>query len=272
MVDCPACRKHLPSGVRFCAYCGTAVPFHLPWPVRRPARPVPVASGPAPRPLPAPARPWGLRQSQWLMGAAGGLLGAGVGGLLGVILGEGWVGAVIGGLGVGAGALLGEGLAGPIPDRRSAERFGILLGGLGGVLALQVGVLVVLLVTAWTGGWEGLRTLWALLRANFNLAFMGPAVGALAGTGLGALSGYYLGRGGYNLGRRGAIAGAALAWMLAAALAGFITGDYIGQTLGAARVEAALVGIVVQVGGGALLLAAVRRGLGRWRNWWVRRP
>jgi hypothetical protein len=207
-----------------------------------------------------------------MMGAVGVLLGAGAGGLLGLALGQPAMGAVIGGAGAGSSALLGEALAGPIPDRRSAERFGLFLGAVGGLLALPVGLLGVGTVAAWTGGWDGLRTLWALMRVNLNLVLVGPAVGALAGTGAGALSGYYLGGAGYNLGRRGTIAAAALAWTVAAVLAGLLTGDYAGQTLGAGRVEAALVGVVVQVGGGVLLLAAVRRAVGRWRNWWVRRP
>jgi hypothetical protein len=206
------------------------------------------------------------------MGAAGGLIGAGAGGFLGLVAGEPSFGAVLGALGVGTSALLGEGFAGPIPDRRSAGRFGVVLGALGGLLALPAGLLVMLVVTAWAGGWEGLGTFWALLRANLNLALTWPALGALAGTGLGALSGYYLGRAGYTLGRRGAIAGAAVAWTLGAVLAGVLIGDFAGQTMGAPRLDAALLGSVVQFAGGALLLAGLRRFFGRWRNWWVRRP
>ncbi|MCC6192185.1 MAG: hypothetical protein IT318_24405 [Anaerolineales bacterium] len=215
---------------------------------------------------------WQMRRPQWLLGAAGALLGAGAGLLLGLALGQAAFGSLVGALGAGASALLGETVAGPIPDRRGAERFGLAMGGLGGLLALPVGLLVVLVVTGWIGGWEGFRTLWALLRADPNLGVLGLAAGALAGTVAGALSGYYLGGAGYRLGRRGAIAGAALAWTLAAILAGFITGDYASKTLGVARVDAALLGGFVQVAGGTLLLAALRRAVGRWRNLWVRRP
>lgn len=269
MIDCPSCRKHLPAGVRFCAYCGAAVPFHWPWAGRHMARSAPKALAPT-RPRLAPL--WQVRRPQWLLGAAGALLGAVAGGLLGLALGQAAFGSLAGALGVGASALLGETVAGPIPDRRGAERFGLALGGLGGLLALPVGLLVVLAVTGWTGGWDGFRTLWALLRADPNLGLLGLAAGALAGTGTGALSGYYLGGAGYRLGRRGAIVGAALAWTLAAILAGLITGDYASKALGAARVDAALLGGFIQVAGGALLLAALRRAVGRWRNLWMRRP
>jgi hypothetical protein len=171
--------------------------------------------------------------------------------------------------------MVGEGAAGPLPDRRSAERFGAVLGGLGGLLGLGVGIVVAAGVMALAAGWDGVVAYAALLGGDVLQALLGPIVGALVGTVTGALAGYYLGVSGYRLGRRGAIVGAALAWTLAAVLAGLVTADQVAQgemAVGAARGPAAALGIALQVGGGAAVLAAGRRWLGRLRGWWVGRP
>lgn len=270
MQSCPACQKHLPSRDRFCAYCGAKLPRALPL----------VGWGPGQARVNPPVSQatrggWLLRNRLGAMAAVGGLLGAGVGGVLGQAFGNGVLGALVGGVGVGVAAAVGEGAAGPLPDERGAERFGAVLGGLGGLLALPVGVLVVASVVALAGGWAALATFAGEVRQNFNAGLVAPLAGALVGTVTGALAGYYLGLSGYRLGRRGAIAGAALAWTLAAVLAGLVAADQAAQSpvaAGVARGQAAALGIVVQVGGGAALLAAGRRWLGRLRGWWAGRP
>jgi hypothetical protein len=209
------------------------------------------------------------------MGVVGGALGLGVGGVLGQAFGNGILGALVGALGAGVAAAVGEGAAGPLPDRRSAERFGALLGALGGALGLLVGVIVAGAVLGLAGGWAGVGAYFAQLVGDLSQALLGPLSGALVGSVTGALAGYYLGVTGYRLGRRGAIVGASLAWTLAAVLAGLVTADLVAQTEAAAGVgrgQAAALGILLQVGGGAALLAAGRRWLERLRGWWVRRP
>ena len=271
MHTCPNCKKTLPIRDGFCVYCGTALPRALPWQGWLPAR----AQAGASRPAAAVGGPagWLARNRFRTMAVVGGLLGAGVGGILGQAFGNGWLGALVGGVGVGVAAAVGEGAAGPLPDRRSAERFGAVLGGLGGLLGLGVGVLVAAGVMGLATGWDGVVAYAALLGDDLSQALLGPIVGALVGTVTGALAGYYLSVSGYRLGRRGAIAGAALAWTLAAVLAGLVTADQVAQSeaaAGVARGPAAALGIALQVGGGAALLAAGRRWLGRLRGWWLR--
>jgi hypothetical protein len=250
MLQCPTCHKTLPYGDRYCAYCGAALARRLPFGLR--------LSLPN---LYIPRR-------QWMMAAGGAALGGMSGGLLGLMLGAAFVGFWVGAIGLGAGAMLGEAVAGAIPDRRSAERFGLIIGGLGGLLALVGGTLIAALFSLTDGDPAGVVEFFGLLTAGLP----GTLASAIVGVGAGVLAGRYFGAGGYLFGRRGAIVGAAAAWTLAGVLAGVVSGDYAGQITGADRVASATLGAVVQVLVGALLLFGLQGLVRRWRNWWARRP
>lgn len=266
MITCANCHKNLPAGDRFCAYCGTRQPFRLPWLGRAPAW----ASGTRPS-----AASWRLGRPiprHLVMAALGGGLGVLGGAGLGVLLGSGPLGAMLGGLGVGAAAAVAELTAGPIPDVNGAQRFGLVVGVLGGLLALPGGLLVVAAVMVANQGLDGLVFLRGLMQVNFTYGVLGTLVGAAVGTVAGGLLGYYLGLGGYRLGRRGALLGAALAWTLAAGVAGAIAGDYAAQIIGVERWPAARLGVVIQIVAGGVLLYALRPALARLRWWWARKP
>jgi hypothetical protein len=263
MVTCENCHKHLPAADRFCVYCGTRQPFRLPWLGRRR-----VPTGP-----PVPVWRRALHLSRYVLTAGlGGALGLVLGAVLGVALGSILVGGLMGGLGVAAAGFVAEQVAGPIPDRAAAQRFGLVLGVTSGLLALPLGLLVLAAVLVANQGMDGLVFLRGLMQVKFTYGLLGTVVGTAVGTLAGAVLGYYLGRTGYRLGRRGALLGAAVAWSVAAGLAGSFAGDYAGQIIGVDRMPAARLGVVVQILVGALLLALVRPALGRLRWWWVRRP
>ena len=250
-MQCHACQKQLPADDRFCAYCGAAQGRRL---------------------LPGLRLP--VLRVRWLPSAAtGAVLGGAGGALLGSLVGGVWFGLVTGAVGIGASAALGEVVAGAIPDRRAAERFGQALGALGGLLVFPGAILAALLITAWYGARETLTEFIVVLSGGIFLslptALGGTLIGVVVGIGLGRL----FGRAGYALlRRRGAILGAALAWTLASALGGLFTGDFMGRLMTAPRLESALIGVGVQVLLGALALIPIR-GLHRvWRGWRGRRP
>jgi hypothetical protein len=276
MQTCPTCKKVIPARDRYCVYCGSQLPRALPLLGWGPGQ-ARVAGAPQPslaEAIRAP-RTWLGRNRLGTMAVIGGLLGAGVGGVLGQAFGNVWLGGLAGAAGAGAATAVGEGVAGPLPDRRSAERFGLVIGALGGLLALPVGVIVTLGVLMLSMGWAGLSAYFTQLTTDLTAALTPTIAGTIVGTVTGALAGYYLALTGYRLGRRGAIAGAALAWTLAAVLAGLVTADQAAQSelvVDMARSQAAALGILLQVGGGAALLALMRGWLGRLRRWWVGRP
>lgn len=263
MITCTNCQKRLPAGDPFCAYCGTRQPFRFPW-FGRP--------GLASVPRPAFAAGWRTPPRYLVTALLGAALGAAGGAALGMALGNPWLGGSLGALGVGAAAAVAEQVAGPIPDQAGAQRFGLVLGATAGVLALPLGLLVLAVIAVSNMGLDGLAFVRQLMQARLSFgllgALIGGAIGLLGGGGLG----FYLGGGGYALGRRGALLGAALAWTVAAGAAGLFAGDYAGQVILVERLPAAQVGVGVVVIGGALLLAALRPALGRLRWWWVRRP
>jgi hypothetical protein len=85
-------------------------------------------------------------------------------------------------------------------------------------------------------------------------------VGILAGR-FGARIGYHL------LQRRGAVVGAALAWTLGGIVGGLFTGDQAARLAGGDPVAGALLGMVVQVGLGALILTQIQRLVQAWRTY-----
>ncbi len=263
MITCANCHKHLPAGDHFCAYCGTRQPWRLPWFA---GRGLPVGQ------RPAFAAGWRTPPRQWVTAALGGALGATAGAAVGALLGELWLGLTMGALGVGAAAAVADLTAGAIPDQAAAQRFGLVMGATAGLLALPLGLLVLALVLGVNQGWEGLVFLRGLMQVKFSYGVLGTLIGTVVATIGGGGLGYYLGRAGYDLGRGGALLGAALAWTVAAGAAGLIAGDYAGQIIGVERLGAARLGVMVQIGVGALLLAALRPALGRLRWWWGRRP
>ncbi len=263
MNTCANCQKHLPPGDRFCAYCGTRQPWRLlPWFGRSgvPAAPPAFVAG------------WRTPPRQWVTAGLGAALGAAAGAVLGVALGQLWLGVALGALGVGAAAALADLTAGAIPDQAGAQRFGLVLGATAGLLALPLGLLVLAVVVVAEQGLAGLTFVRGLMQVEFSYGVLGTAIGSVVGGLGGGGLGAYFGRTGYDLGRRGALLGAALAWTVAAGAAGLIAGDYAGQIIGVDRLPAARVGLVVHIALGALLLAALRPALGRLRWWWLRRP
>jgi zinc ribbon protein len=252
-MQCPACQKQIPTDDRFCAYCGAPQGRRLlpGLTLRLPSIPV-----------------------RWLpIAIAGAVLGGMGGALLGSVVGGPWFGLVSGAVGIGASAALGEVVAGAVPDRRSAERFGQALGALGGALVFPGAILAALLITAWYGAPHTLTEFVVLLSGGFYLslpsAIGGALIGILVGFGLGRLSG----RAGYTLlRRRGAILGAAVAWTLAGALGGLFTGDFAGRLAGAPRLQSAAIGVGVQILLGALALIPLGSLHRLWRGWRKRRP
>jgi hypothetical protein len=252
-MQCAACQKQIPSDDRFCAYCGApqgrrllpGLNFRLPG---LPVRWLPIA-------------------------LAGGLLGGAGGALLGGLVGGTWFGLLTGAVGIGASAALGEVVAGAIPDRRAAERFGEALGALGGCLVLLGGMLAAMLITAGFGAPQSLGALLLLLTGGFYLSLPGAIGGALIGILVGFGLGRLTGRAGYALfRRRGAILGAALAWTVSSALGALFAGDYIGRQAGAPRLQSAAIAVALQILLGALALIPLRSLHRRWRNWRSRRP
>jgi hypothetical protein len=252
-MQCHACQKQLPAGDRFCAYCGAAqgrrllpgIGFRLP---TMPVRWLPIAM-------------------------TGAVLGGAGGALLGSIVGGTWFGLASGAVGIGASAALGEVVAGAIPDRRAAERFGQAMGALGGVLVFPGAILAAIMITAWYGARQSLAEFIVVLSGGIFLSLPTAAGGTLIGVVVGIGLGRLTGRAGYALlRRRGAILGAALAWTLASALGGLFTGDFMGRLMEAPRLQSAAIGVGVQILLGALALVPIR-GLHRlWRGWRMRRP
>ncbi|MCC7359686.1 MAG: zinc ribbon domain-containing protein [Anaerolineales bacterium] len=260
MVSCATCHKVLPPADRFCAYCGTRQPFRWPWAARRglPAGLGWVRGQPLPR--------------TWITGGLGAALGAGLGAAVGLALGSLWLMGVFGALGLGAAAALADLTAGAIPDRATAQRFGLAWGLTAGLLALPLGVLVLAVVVMADQGLAGLAFVRGLMQVKFSYGVLGTLIATAVGLAVGAAGGYYAGQGGYALGRRGALLGAALAWVVAAGLAGLIAGDYAAQIIGLDRLPAARLGLGVEIVVGALLLAGLRPALARLKWWWGRRP
>ncbi len=268
MISCTSCHKTIPPGDRFCAYCGTRQPFRLPWLGRAPAWAT-SAAGATPA---LPGRPGGPIPRHLLSAGLGAGLGAMVGAAAGVVLGSLPLGAILGALGVGAAAAVAELTAGPIPDEKAAQRFGLVLGVLSGLLALPGGLLVLAAVVVADQGLDGLVFVRGLMQVKLTYGVLGTLLGTAVALFVGGLLGYFLGQTGYNFGRRGALLGAALAWTVAAGLAGLIAGNYAGQIIGVEQLAAARLGFVVQILVGALLLYLVRPAWGRLRWWWVRKP
>ncbi len=252
---CPSCSKRLPDSVRFCAYCGTAI-------VRRPWRAWLAAVS-----LPSVTRPAAL------VGLLGAALGALLGGLTGQLLGnpaqgDALLGGLVGAVGLGVASAWGDTMAAPYLERESARRFGQLYGGVGGALA-AVGGLLVAVVILWQAGLPaGFEGLLALLTENFLPVARTAVIGGLLGAGVGVLAGRFGARVGYSLlQRRGAVVGAALAWTLGGIVGGLFAGDRAARLVGGDAEAGALLGMVVQVGLGALLLTQVQRLVSAWRTW-----
>ena len=260
MVTCANCHKLLPGGDRYCAYCGTKQPIYIPYIGRMRWR-----GGPGG----APNRPLAR---QWITGGLAAALGAGAGAAAGLALGQVWVCGVLGALGAGGVAAVADLTAGAIPDRGTAQRFGLALGLTAGLLALPLGVLVLTVVVVASQGLDGLAFVRGLMQVKFSYGVLGTLIGTAVALVAGAAGGYYAGQGGYTFGRRGALLGAALAWAVAAGLAGLIAGDYAAQIIGVERLPAARLGLGVELVAGALLLAALRPALARLKWWWARRP
>jgi hypothetical protein len=260
MLECPKCNKKLPFGVRFCAYCGASIE-QRPWQAWLASIRLPAVSRPA-----------------LMMGVAGALLGAGLGGLLGQLLGDpqqhdALLGGVVGAAGIGVAAAWGDTLAALHLDRESARRFGQLFGGLGGGLALVGGLLVALTVLWQAGQPAGFDAALALVGANLADALRSAFIGAFLGAATGILAGRFAARVGYDLlQRRGAVIGAALAWTLGGIVGGLFAGDSAAKLAGGDPVAGALLGMVVQVGLGALVLTQVERVVRGWRAWRRVRP
>jgi hypothetical protein len=250
-MQCPVCRKTLPTHDRFCAYCGVELGWRL----------LPGVSVPR---LSLPAR-WKVT------GALAAVLGALAGAIIAVPFGSLWAGVFVGALGLGASAMLAEVVTAAIPDRRSAERFGQAMGVLGGGLVLPGGMLTGVIISLWGGGPRNLGALGALLVAGLYLGLICGVGGAVIGAAGGVIVGGLAGRlGQAMLRRRGAILGAAAAWTVATVLGGLFAGDFAGRIAGAR--SSATAGVIVQVLVGALLLLVVRRVQRRWQAWWTGRP
>jgi hypothetical protein len=255
MLECPGCNKKLPTSVRFCAYCGAAVQRPM-WRAWLDAVALPVAARPAA-----------------LVGVLGAALGAVLGGLIGQLLGDpqqadGLLGGLVGAAGVGIAAAWGDMMAAGYLDRDGARRFGQLYGGLGGALAVVGGLLVALVILWQAGQPAGFQVAVALLAANFVPSLRVAVIGGFLGACTGLLAGRFAGRVGYDLlQRRGAVLGAALSWTLGGIMGGLVAGDNAARLAGGDPVAGALLGMVVQVGLGALVLTQVQRGVRAWRAW-----
>lgn len=253
MQPCPRCSKQLPSSVRFCAYCGADLP-------RRPWR-----AWLDTLTLPASARP------AIALGAAGALMGAGVGGLLGQLLGDPsagdvWLGGLVGAAGMGIASAWGDTLAAGHLDRDRARRFGQVFGGAGGALAFIGGVVVVMLILWQAGQAAGLQPALAFVAAHFRAGLYLAFGGGFLGAATGILAGRFAARVGYQLlQRRGAIIGAALAWTLGSIIGGLFVGNRAATLVGGDPVAGALLGMVLQVGLGALVLTQAQRLARGWR-------
>jgi hypothetical protein len=245
-MQCPACRKTLPSGDRFCAYCGASLGWQL---------------------LPGLSLPWLSLPARWkLTGSLGAVLGLVAGAMLGLAFDNLLLGMLAGSVGLGASAALGEAFGTAVPDRRSAEQFGQALGALGGLLVLPGGLLSGLIISLWGGNPHGGWGVAALLAGGLYLGLICGLGGALVGAAAGVITGGFSGGLGYSLLRRpGAIFGGAVAWTAGAVLGGLFAGDYAGSVIRARRPDSAALGIAVQVIVGALLLPGARRIQKRWR-------
>jgi hypothetical protein len=244
-MQCPTCRKTLPSGDRFCVYCGASLAWRL----------LPGLSLARPR-LPP----------RWqLTGTAGALLGVAAGALLGLVFRSALLGMLVGSVGLGASAALGEAFGAAVPDRRSGARFGQALGALGGVLVLPGGLLSALVISVWGGSPHGAWAFAALIAGGLYLGLICGVGGALIGAAAGVIVGGFSGGFGYGrLRRQGAILGGAVAWTAGAVVGGLFAGNYAGKIAGSAGLDSTALGIVIQVCVGALLLPNARRVQRRW--------
>ncbi len=252
---CPTCSKRLPTSVRFCAYCGAAID-RRPWRAWLATLSIPSVSRPAA-----------------LLGVLGAALGALIGGLTGQLLGDtnqgdALMGGLVGAVGLGIASAWGDTLAAAHLDRDSARRFGQVYGGVGGALAAMGGLLVAAVILWQTGQPGGLGFVVNLLAANLMEVGQLAVFGGLLGAGVGILAGRFGARVGYHLlQRRGAVVGAALAWTLGGIVGGLFTGDQAARLAGGDPVAGALLGMVVQVGLGALILTQIQRLVQAWRTY-----
>jgi hypothetical protein len=257
-MHCPTCSKRLPYSVRFCAYCGTAL-ARRPWQAWLAAVSLPTVSRPAA-----------------MLGALGAALGALLGGFTGQLLGDpsqgdAFLGGLVGALGLGVASAWGDTLAATYLERESARRFGQLYGGVGGALAALGGFLVAVVILWQAGQPGGVAFALDLLTDNLLPVVRIAVIGGFLGAALGILAGRFGARVGYNLlQRRGAVIGAALAWTLGGIVGGLFAGDSAARLVGGDPIAGALLGMVVQVGLGALILTQVQRLVRAYRTW--RRP
>ncbi len=252
---CPRCTKRLPNSVRFCAYCGAAIE-RRPW-----------QAWLATLSLPAVTRPAAM------LGLLGAALGALIGGLTGQLLGDTsqgdvLMGGLVGAVGLGIASAWGDTFAAAHIDRESARRFGQVYGGLGGALAALGGLLVSVLILWQAGQPAGVSAFISLLTNHAVAVSRTALIGGFLGAAIGILAGRFAARVGYDvLQRRGAVIGAAVAWTLGGIVGGLFAGDSSAKLAGGDPVAGALLGMVVQVGLGALVLTQFQRLATSWRAW-----
>ena len=260
MVECSHCHKKLPGSVRYCAYCGTAVP-------RRPWR-----EWLSTLALPAVSRP------ALVMGVLGAAFGALGGGLIGQLLGDpaqaDWLlGGLVGAGGMGVASAWGDTLAAAYFDRDRARRFGQVFGGTGGALAVIGGLLVAVLILWQAGQPAGYEVAARFLADHFVAGLRAALAGGFLGAATGVLAGRFAARVGFDLlQRRGAVIGAALAWTLGGIVGGLFAGESAARVAGGDPVAGAILGMVVQVALGALILTQVQRIVRAYRAWRRTRP
>lgn len=260
MLECSNCHKKLPGSVRYCAYCGTAVP-RRPWREWLSTITLPTVSRPA-----------------LVMGVLGAALGAVGGGVVGQLLGDpaqaDWLlGGLVGAAGMGVASAWGDTLAAAYLDRERARRFGQLFGGLGGALAVVGGLLVAVLIPWQAGQPGGVDVTAGYLADHFLAGLRSALAGGFLGAATGVLAGRFAARVGYALlQRRGAVIGAALAWTLGGIVGGLFAGESVARVAGGDPVAGAILGMVIQVVLGALVLTQVQRAVRAYRAWRKVRP
>jgi hypothetical protein len=111
-----------------------------------------------------------------------------------------------------------------------------------------------------------------LLLSSLALGFPGALTGGFLGAAVGVLAGRFAARFGYlALQRRGAVIGAAMAWTLGGIIGGVYAGDFAARLASTNQADGALLGMLIQVGLGALLLTQFQRLVQAYRAW-RRRP